>query len=250
MGKKANPQPEELAPTANEQQPCNDTVRLDSAINVAPNNDIPPLTAEEIMMFRKFINCLFSNHSGSANTCIGENGIVKEVEKIVYQEKIVEKPVEVIKTIVQEKIVEKPDPIRSELASMFELLAIVRQDSDFNRLWLADCEQESMAMIQLTAKLSQWETLEQLWDSLKSRCSNDKRPLTDKESTILNMTLSLVNLTSERKSSLQRVEPRTSYDYEHHQSVQKTGERILDTWLPALLNPAGVVVKKPLVQRG
>lgn len=209
---------------------------------------------EETMMLKKLLALLFSSNSATTNTSVVEKVVEKEVEKIVYQDRVVEKPVEVIKTVekivYQDRIVEKPDPIRSELASMFELVSLVRQDAEFNRRWLGNCEQDSMALIQLTAKLSQWEMLEQLWDSLCSRCKQEKRPLTDQETTLLGMTLSLVNLTSERQASLQAVEVGAPYDYQIHQSVQKQGEKVTDTWLAALVNPAGKVVKQPLVQRG
>lgn len=140
------------------------------------------------------------------------------------------------------------DPIRQELAPIFTLLAAVREDEELNALWLKDCQQEALALIQLTAQLAQWDNIEQLWDRLKQRCTQEQRPINEAETHILATAITIYNLTlGRRQASLAYVEAGTAYHYEQHQRGNTVGEQVVDTWLPALLNAAGQTRRKALL---
>ena len=214
------------------------------------------LTQEEIIMMKKLLQSL-CGFCGNQATGTGEPHIIykdKMVEKIVTKE--VKVPVEVVKEVIKEVIkrVEVPVEVIKEVVklpqhSLFDLLAMVRKDADFNRDWLGDTHNDLDALVKLTASMSQWERVEGLWDSLASRCRQQKRALTADEQTFLTQAVHTYNLTrANYKASLITIDAGISYDYETQQQGNHTGDKVKATWLAGLKNAGGQLVRKPLVE--
>jgi hypothetical protein len=72
---------------------------------------------------------------------------------------------------------------------------------------------------------------------------------TSSEIQLLEKSVETYNLTlNSRQASLSKGTLGGSYDYEKQQRGLPTGDKVVAEWLPALVNAAGTVVKKPLVE--
>lgn len=210
----------------------------------------PPLSNEELIMFRKLMNAMCGCNNTQDPTT-GSGG-----ERIVYKDRIVEKPVEVVKyvdNIVEKEVIKTVEKIVEKLPNsvnpMLDIVSVVKQDEELNRQWLDNVNDQGLQLIKLTAILSQWDQIDRLWDKLASRCKNDKRPPTPQEKQLLEKAVETYNLTlNSRQASLATGELGGSYDYEKQQRGLPTGDKVVAEWLPALVNAAGTVVKKPLVE--
>jgi hypothetical protein len=210
----------------------------------------PPLSNEELIMFRKLMNAMCGCNNTQDSTT-GSGG-----ERIVYKDRIVEKPVEVIKyvdNIVEKEVIKTVERIVEKLPNsvnpMLDIVSVVKQDEELNRQWLDNINDQGLQLIKLTAILSQWDQIDRLWDKLASRCKNDKRPPSAQEKQLLEKAVETYNLTlNSRQASLATGELGGSYDYEKQQRGLPTGDKVVAEWLPALVNAAGTVVKKPLVE--
>jgi hypothetical protein len=210
----------------------------------------PPLSNEELIMLRKLMNAICGCHNTQDSTT-GVGG-----ERIVYKDRIVEKPVEIVKyvdKIVEKEVIKTVEKIVEKLPNsvnpMLDIVSVVKQDEELNRQWLDNVNDQGLQLIKLTAILSQWDQIDRLWDKLASRCKNDKRPPSAQEKQLLEKAVETYNLTlNSRQASLATGELGGSYDYEKQQRGLPTGDKVVAEWLPALVNAAGTVVKKPLVE--
>jgi hypothetical protein len=232
-------QPEVAQDTLPDNQPETDTTQ-------------PPLNNEELIMLRKLMNAMCGcNNNQESTTGVGDERIVykdKIVEKevIKYVDKIIEK--EVIKKVEVEKILEV-EKLPKSVNPMLDIVSIVKKDEELNRQWLEGVTDQGLQLIKLTAILSQWDQIDRLWDKLASRCKNDKRAPTSAEIQLLEKAVETYNLTlNSRQASLSKGALGGSYDYEKQQRGLPTGDKVTAEWLPALVNAAGTVVKKPLVE--
>lgn len=205
--------------------------------------EVPPLSPEEILMFRKFIS-LFGSMFGSQPPA---------EPQIIYQEKIVEKEVEVVKEVIKEvekKVeVQLVDPIRNDLASSLNVLNLVKNDADFSTWWVSANDSEGEQMLKLTAVLAQWRNIEDVWDKLANRCKDEKRSATESELALLHGAVALFNksLSNNNQARLISVRLGDEYNYEKHQRGTSQGDKITAEWLPSLQNSAGELVKKVVV---
>lgn len=142
------------------------------------------------------------------------------------------------------------DSLRLHLKPELDLLAGVRSDAELAALWLPDdAEPEARQLIRLVALLAQWDQVLRLWDQLAERCKSARRPATAVERRILAAALDIHNLVwRDRAARLQRVESGIAFDFKQHERGVSTGETIRAEWLPGLLNAAGQLQKKPLVE--
>lgn len=144
----------------------------------------------------------------------------------------------------------KQDPLRQQLKPELELLALIRSDIDFAALWLPDgAEPEGRQLIRLVALLSQWDQLLQLWDRLAERCKQARRPATVAERQVLTIAVDIHNLIWQSKAA--RLQPATlgaAFDFNRHERGVPTGDSVRAEWLSGLVNAAGTLQKKPLVE--
>ena len=143
------------------------------------------------------------------------------------------------------------DLLRTQLANQLALLAAVRADETLAKDWLLpDGENEGQQLIRLIARISQWETVMDLWDLLANRCKQDKRAASSTELNILTMAVSVHNLRWQgRQAKICDAEIGSPFNFRHHQrGGTLTGETILAQWLPGLTNAGGEIQKTPLIQ--
>ena len=142
------------------------------------------------------------------------------------------------------------DPLRQQLGPELKLLAQVRSDAELTALWLPESDEaEGRQLIRLVAQLAQWDQILQLWERLAERCKQEQRPVTAEERQILTAALEIHNLLwRSRAAQLQTVSAGGAFEYQQHQRGSTTGTTIRAEWLPGLLNAAGQLQKKPLVE--
>jgi hypothetical protein len=142
------------------------------------------------------------------------------------------------------------DPLRRQLATQLALLQAVRADEELTAQWLGTGqEDEGQQLVRLIARVSQWDTVVDLWDLLASRCKQGKRAASPAEHQILAAALAAHNLRwMGRQAGFRHVEVGVSYDYKYHLRGTPTGDTVRAEWLPGLTNAGGEVQKSPLVQ--
>lgn len=87
------------------------------------------------------------------------------------------------------------DPLRRQLAAQLALLQAVRADEELASQWLGtDQEDEGQQLVRLIARVSQWDTVMDLWDFLANRCKQGKRAASPAEHQILAAALAAHNL--------------------------------------------------------
>lgn len=142
------------------------------------------------------------------------------------------------------------DPLRRQLAAQLALLQAVRADEELASQWLGtDQEDEGQQLVRLIARVSQWDTVVDLWDLLANRCKQGKRAASPVEHQILVAALAAHNLRwSGRQAEFRHAEVGAAYDYRHHQRGAAIGDVVRGQWLPGLVNAGGESQKLPLVQ--
>jgi len=142
------------------------------------------------------------------------------------------------------------NPLRQQLSGELELLHKIRADAELSALWLGDSnENEGRQLARIIATAAQWEELLQLWDRLAARCKARQAAITEDERSILQSSLNIHNLRwHDRQARLESVTDAAEFDYRRHERATPRGETIAQEWLPGLINAAGELQKKPLVQ--
>lgn len=143
------------------------------------------------------------------------------------------------------------DPLRRQLASQLALLQAVRADEELAAQWLGTGqEDEGQQLVRLIARVSQWDTVVDLWDLLANRCKQNKRAASPAEHQIIVAALATHNLRwIGRQAGFRHADIGTTYDYRHHQRLATTtGDTVRSQCLPGLVNAGGESQKLPLVQ--
>ena len=142
------------------------------------------------------------------------------------------------------------DPLRRQLATQLALLQAVRADEELAAQWLGtDQEDEGQQLVRLIARVSQWDTVVDLWDLLANRCKQRHYAASPAELQILACAVQAHNLRWRgRQAIIHSAETGAPFDYRHHQRGTSTGETIRAQWLPGLINAGGERQKNPLVQ--
>ena len=147
-------------------------------------------------------------------------------------------------------VVASQPELDSGLSAERFLLDKVCTDAELSALWSPDrTEPTARKLVRLIALAAQWERVLQLWDMLAARCRQQQRAVTPDELAILNGCLALHNLIWQgRQARLDQVVSGEAYDYRRHERGTPQGECIRAQWLPGLLNAAGQLQKKTLVE--
>lgn len=170
---------------------------------------------------------------------------------------LLSEPYVITKEIIKEVVKEVPvvqeikvhDPLRGELADELTLLAYVREDADLMQwLGVSSGATEGSQLIATIASLATWEQIMRLWDKFAERCKQAQHPASPAERFILQKAIILYNHNwPKHPASLNSPNIGLAYHFEQHQRGNATGETIAVVWLPALIDSAGKVCKKPLV---
>lgn len=159
-----------------------------------------------------------------------------EIEKIVYQDRIVEKLVEVIP-----EWVDSLKPFLDEV----EFFEKVSQEPALAQILLPN---QSTNIKQLIVNASQWNNILRVWDELANIIKCQQIAISDNQMKILLHCLKLFNLTlSNRQVRLDSPEVGDSYDYEIHEQVMGDGDSITQVLLPSLCNAGDERVRPALV---
>lgn len=131
-------------------------------------------------------------------------------------------------------------------------LALLRQDTTLAQaLGLEPLpSDDTQALIQTVAVLSQRDNLERLWSALKDRCEANKRPATAGEQALLQAALDWHNHNwRTRPFRLIEATPASAYHFEYHQRSRhaSTGETISAQHLPGIADGSGRALCKALV---
>ena len=131
-------------------------------------------------------------------------------------------------------------------------LALLRQDTALAQaLGLEPLpSDDTQALIQTVAVLSQRDNLERLWSALKDRCEANKRPATAGEQALLQAALDWHNHNwRTRPYRLIEAPPASAYHFDHHQRSRhaSTGETISAQHLPGIADGSGRLLCKALV---
>lgn len=211
-------------------------------------------TLEHSDMFTNLIrkiSRIFNEEQQAAKPVIIEKPVDRIIEKIVEKpvDRIVERPIDRIveKFVDREVIKEKsvtPKWARP-LESYHRLFQAVEQHPQLRSILLAN--RSDASLLTLVSNAAQWDNLLRVWDDLASQCKKG-RGLTEDEQAALNACMDLYNQTlSDQQARFELVEMGVDYDYEKHSQANNKGDRIVEQLLPAIVNAAGVVVRKPLV---
>ena len=131
-------------------------------------------------------------------------------------------------------------------------LALLRQDTALAQaLGLEPLPgDDTQALIQTVAVLSQRDNLERLWSTLKDRCEADKRPASAGEHALLQAALAWHNHNWRTKPyRLIEAAPASAYHFDQHQRSRhaSTGETISAQHLPGIADGSGHPLCKALV---
>ncbi len=159
-----------------------------------------------------------------------------EVEKIVYQDRIVETPVETVPSWVDDLV-----PFIEEL----EFFDQVKNEPDVANILLPD---QSNNIKRLVINASQWNNILRIWDELANQVKTKKNAISTNQMAILIHCLALFNLTLiNRQAKLHSPSIADNYDYEIHEKVIGSSDRIIEILLPSLYNAGNEQVRPALV---
>lgn len=162
------------------------------------------------------------------------------------------KEVEVIKEVEKEIAKEVPDLFSLELNKTgirdFQA-AFLRDKQLVKQFGLAQDTNEAAQLIRLIATMSQWNSIEELWEIFAQRCKDEKRAANQQEFNILQQSLVLHNLIYQnRAAKLTSPEIGSKYDYNKQTQGNTKGSTIAVVWLPELQSAGGEVKRKALVE--
>lgn len=144
-----------------------------------------------------------------------------------------------------------PAPIKKHpiLSEECQLLLWIKEDNALSDMILGHEKSEERQLVQLIARVSQWNTVEELHECFSERCKQEKRAVSNRELDILNRFLAIHNLIwNDKEATLTYAEQYTRYEHREHERGTLTGDVIQETWLPGLRNAGGILTRKPLVR--
>lgn len=201
---------------------------------------------------KKLLQSLLNNYTKQDNSAefVASNDEQEEKPKVIRQ--IVEVPVEIEKIVYQDRIVEKlvevkpawVDSLKPFLDEV-EFFEKVSQEPALAQILLPN---QSNNIKQLVVNSSQWNTILRIWDELAVAVKSQQRAISKNQMVILSHCLKLFNLTlSNRQVRLDSPEVGDSYDYEIHEQVMGDGDSITQVLLPSLCNAGDERVRPALV---
>ena len=201
---------------------------------------------------KKLLQNLLNNYTKQDNSAefVASNDEQEEKPKVIRQ--IVEVPVEIEKIVYQDRIVEKlvevkpawVDSLKPFLDEV-EFFEKVSQEPALAQILLPN---QSTNIKQLIVNASQWNNILRVWDELANIIKCQQIAISDNQMKILLHCLKLFNLTlSNRQVRLDSPEVGDSYDYEIHEQVMGDGDSITQVLLPSLCNAGDERVRPALV---
>lgn len=201
---------------------------------------------------KKLLQSLLNNYTKQDNSAefVASNDEQEEKPKVIRQ--IVEVPVEIEKIVYQDRIVEKLVEVIPEWVDSLkpfldevEFFEKVSQEPALAQILLPN---QSNNIKQLVVNSSQWNTILRIWDELAVAVKSQQRAISQNQKVILLHCLKLFNLTlSNRQVRLDSPEVGDSYDYEIHEQVMGDGDSITQVLLPSLCNAGDERVRPALV---
>ena len=201
---------------------------------------------------KKLLQSLLNNYTKQDNSAefVASNDEQEEKPKVIKQ--IVEVPVEIEKIVYQDRIVEKLVEVTPEWVNSLkpfldevEFFEKVSQEPALAQILLPN---QSNNIKQLVVNSSQWNTILRIWDELADAVKSQQRAISQNQKVILLHCLKLFNLTlSNRQVRLDSPEVGDSYDYEIHEQVMGDGDSITQVLLPSLCNAGDERVRPALV---
>ena len=169
------------------------------------------------------------------------------VEKIVYKEKVVEVPTE---KIIEKKIevlpiwtlgLEEQKAYLESLGQFPELQSIFNTDQH-------DVTTKILAFISFS---SQWSNIVRLWDRLAEQCKSSQKEIEPEKIKLLENAINLYNLSLlNTQAELKAPDLNSDYDYNIHNQITGSGNKIKTVLLSGLYNASGEKVKSSLVITG
>lgn len=218
-------------------------------------NDIMSLVvefADKDRKAKKLLQSLLNNYTKQDNSAefVASNDEQEEKPKVIRQ--IVEVPVEIEKIVYQDRIVEKLVEVKPEWVDSLkpfldevEFFEKVSQEPALAQILLPN---QSTNIKQLIVNASQWNNILRVWDELANIIKCQQIAISDNQMKILLHCLKLFNLTlSNRQVRLDSPEVGDSYDYEIHEQVMGDGDSITQVLLPSLCNAGDERVRPALV---
>ena len=201
---------------------------------------------------KKLLQSLLNNYTKQDNSAefVASNDEQEEKPKVIRQ--IVEVPVEIEKIVYQDRIVEKlvevkpawVDSLKPFLDEV-EFFEKVSQEPALAQILLPN---QSTNIKQLIVNASQWNNILRVWDELANIIKCQQIAISQNQKVILLHCLKLFNLTlSNRQVRLDSPEVGDSYDYEIHEQVMGDGDSITQVLLPSLCNAGDERVRPALV---
>lgn len=201
---------------------------------------------------KKILQSLLNNYTKQDNSAefVASNDEQEEKPKVIRQ--IVEVPVEIEKIVYQDRIVEKLVEVIPEWVDSLkpfldevEFFEKVSQEPALAQILLPN---QSSNIKQLIVNASQWNNILRVWDELANIIKCQQIAISDNQMKILLHCLKLFNLTlSNRQVRLDSPEVGDSYDYEIHEQVMGDGDSITQVLLPSLCNAGDERVRPALV---
>ena len=201
---------------------------------------------------KKLLQSLLNNYTKQDNSAefVASNDEQEEKPKVIKQ--IVEVPVEIEKIVYQDRIVEKLVEVTPEWVDSLkpfldevEFFEKVSQEPALAQILLPN---QSTNIKQLIVNASQWNNILRVWDELANIIKFQQIAISDNQMKILLHCLKLFNLTlSNRQVRLDSPEVGDSYDYEIHEQVMGDGDSITQVLLPSLCNAGDERVRPALV---
>lgn len=218
-------------------------------------NDIMSLVvefADKDRKAKKLLQSLLNNYTKQDNSAefVASNDEQEEKPKVIRQ--IVEVPVEIEKIVYQDRIVEKLVEVTPEWVDSLkpfldevEFFEKVSQEPALAQILLPN---QSTNIKQLIVNASQWNNILRVWDELANIIKCQQIAISQNQKVILLHCLKLFNLTlSNRQVRLDSPEVGDSYDYEIHEQVMGDGDSITQVLLPSLCNAGDERVRPALV---
>ena len=218
-------------------------------------NDIVSVVVDYLYKDRKakkLLQSLLNNYTKQDNSAefVASNDEQEEKPKVIRQ--IVEVPVEIEKIVYQDRIVEKLVEVTPEWVDSLkpfldevEFFEKVSQEPALAQILLPN---QSTNIKQLIVNASQWNNILRVWDELANIIKCQQIAISDNQMKILLHCLKLFNLTlSNRQVRLDSPEVGDSYDYEIHEQVMGDGDSIIQVLLPSLCNAGDERVRPALV---
>lgn len=219
---------------------------------------------EQSVMFEKLLHKIkkviwgeskqsdLSHTPQSVNHAIEDIVGKKQVEsKIVYQDRIIEKRIEVPVEKIVEKQVEITPQWATRLEQQYNYFQKLKHFPELKPILIQNSQDEQIALLSFISCSSQWQNIIRVWDKLAEHCKNTQQPIEAEYLEFLQNTLFLYNLTlSSSQTELRSPKVNDDYDFGNHTQIAGTGSSISQILLPALYSPSGEKVKSALVITG